>query len=55
MSIADREAKIRQLLTARTITAEERREQRVSFAYGNVKLEETGVTRAMVEQIIKKP
>lgn len=55
MSTGDREAQIRaKLAAAAPMTADQRRAQRVSFAYGNVAIEDNRVTRAMVEAIAKR-
>jgi hypothetical protein len=35
------------------MTAEERHKQAVSFAYGNVRLDEPGVSREMVERAVR--
>ena len=49
VTIAEREARIRARLDAAPeMTAEERRRQRESFAYGNVKIDEPTVTRPPV-------
>jgi hypothetical protein len=55
MSNRDREIRIRERLAAApAMTASQRRDQRISFAYGNVAIDDPSVTRAMVETIARK-
>jgi hypothetical protein len=51
MTTPEREARIRAALKAAPeMTADERRRQRESFAYGNVKIDEPQVTRPVVKR-----
>jgi hypothetical protein len=55
MTTRQREAQIRAVLASvPAMTEAERHLQRVSFAYGNVKIDEPTVTRDMVELIARQ-